>query len=229
MARLKPGRRRGRRCAAPVRGDARRPQARHGHDDRRGARHVPSNEKTGPSLAHLGRRAPRAPDAGPMAHTHATPAAANRNRLAASRHARRVQVFELVGGIAATASRSSPTPATCSPSAGIGLTLFAIGSPAAREPHGPRPPAPRDPRGGRQRDAAVRGRPDVLVEAWPRCPRRRMSPRADARGRAVGLLANSVSLVLLRDAERESLTMRGAYLEVIGDLGGRWRSSSPPS
>jgi len=36
----------------------------------------------------------------------------------------------------------------------------------------------------------------------------------------VGLTANAVSLFLLRDAQHESLNMRGAYLEVMGDLAG---------
>ena len=36
----------------------------------------------------------------------------------------------------------------------------------------------------------------------------------------IGLLANAASLVVLRDAQRESLAMRGAYLEVMGDLVG---------
>src|SRR4051812_2053640 len=36
----------------------------------------------------------------------------------------------------------------------------------------------------------------------------------------VGLAANGVSLLLLRHAQRESLNMRGAYLEVMGDLAG---------
>lgn len=36
----------------------------------------------------------------------------------------------------------------------------------------------------------------------------------------VGLIANGVSLLLLRHAQRESLNMRGAYLEVVGDLAG---------
>ena len=36
----------------------------------------------------------------------------------------------------------------------------------------------------------------------------------------IGLLANGASLVVLRDAQRESLAMRGAYLEVMGDLVG---------
>jgi cobalt-zinc-cadmium efflux system protein len=36
----------------------------------------------------------------------------------------------------------------------------------------------------------------------------------------VGLIANAVSLLLLRNAQKESLNMRGAYLEVMGDLAG---------
>jgi cobalt-zinc-cadmium efflux system protein len=36
----------------------------------------------------------------------------------------------------------------------------------------------------------------------------------------VGLAANAGSLVLLRHAQRESLNMRGAYLEVLGDFVG---------
>jgi cobalt-zinc-cadmium efflux system protein len=36
----------------------------------------------------------------------------------------------------------------------------------------------------------------------------------------VGLVANGVSVLLLRDAQRSSLNVRGAYLEVLGDLGG---------
>jgi cobalt-zinc-cadmium efflux system protein len=36
----------------------------------------------------------------------------------------------------------------------------------------------------------------------------------------VGLIANGASVLLLRNAQRESLNMRGAYLEVLGDLSG---------
>ena len=36
----------------------------------------------------------------------------------------------------------------------------------------------------------------------------------------VGLIANGASVLLLHNAQRESLNMRGAYLEVLGDLGG---------
>jgi len=61
----------------------------------------------------------------------------------------------------------------------------------------------------------------VLVEAW----RRLSEPPEIASGlmltiALVGLAANATSLYLLRDAQRESLNMRGAYLEVMGDLAG---------
>jgi cobalt-zinc-cadmium efflux system protein len=61
----------------------------------------------------------------------------------------------------------------------------------------------------------------VLVEAW-----RRFSAPPDIASGAmlaialVGLVVNAVSLYLLRDAQRASLNMRGAYLEVVGDLAG---------
>lgn len=61
----------------------------------------------------------------------------------------------------------------------------------------------------------------VLYEAW----RRLSDPPEVASGlmlaiAVVGLAANSVSLLLLRDAQSHSLNMRGAYLEVMGDLAG---------
>lgn len=61
----------------------------------------------------------------------------------------------------------------------------------------------------------------ILFEAW----RRLSAPPEIASGlmlvvALVGLAANSVSLFLLRDAQRGSLNLRGAYLEVVGDLAG---------
>ena len=61
----------------------------------------------------------------------------------------------------------------------------------------------------------------VLYEAW----RRLSAPPEVASGlmlaiAVVGLVANGVSLFLLRDAQGHSLNMRGAYLEVMGDLAG---------
>ena len=60
----------------------------------------------------------------------------------------------------------------------------------------------------------------ILFEAW----RRLSTPPEIASGlmlavALVGLAANSVSLFLLRDAQRGSLNMRGAYLEVHGRPG----------
>jgi cobalt-zinc-cadmium efflux system protein len=61
----------------------------------------------------------------------------------------------------------------------------------------------------------------VLLEAWQRLSR----PPEVASGLMlavglVGLVGNAGSLYLLRDAQRHSLNMRGAYLEVLGDLAG---------
>jgi cobalt-zinc-cadmium efflux system protein len=59
----------------------------------------------------------------------------------------------------------------------------------------------------------------VLVEAW----RRLTEPPEVASGlmlavAAAGLVANSVSMWLLRRGQAKSLNLRGAYLEVLGDL-----------
>ena len=61
----------------------------------------------------------------------------------------------------------------------------------------------------------------ILVEAWSRLS----EPPGVASGlmlgvALVGLVANAVSLWLLRDSQEHSLNMRGAYLEVMGDLAG---------
>jgi cobalt-zinc-cadmium efflux system protein len=61
----------------------------------------------------------------------------------------------------------------------------------------------------------------VLIEAW----RRLAEPPPVASGpmlavALVGLAVNAVSLFLLHGAQRESVTVRGAYLEVMGDLAG---------
>jgi cobalt-zinc-cadmium efflux system protein len=61
----------------------------------------------------------------------------------------------------------------------------------------------------------------VLFEAWQRLS----EPPEIASGpmlafALVGLVANAVSLLLLRNSQKESLNMRGAYLEVLGDLAG---------
>jgi cobalt-zinc-cadmium efflux system protein len=61
----------------------------------------------------------------------------------------------------------------------------------------------------------------VVHEAW----RRLLEPPEVMSGlmlgvAVVGLAANGVSLFLLREAQGHSLNMRGAYLEVMGDLAG---------
>jgi cobalt-zinc-cadmium efflux system protein len=61
----------------------------------------------------------------------------------------------------------------------------------------------------------------VLLEAW----RRLGTVGAIEAGpmlafAAIGLLVNGVSLFVLRDAQRRSLSLRGPFLEVMGDLGG---------
>ena len=61
----------------------------------------------------------------------------------------------------------------------------------------------------------------VLFEAW-----RRLSAPPEVGSDLMltvalaGLAANGASFVLLRDAQRQSLNLRGAYLEVLGDLAG---------
>jgi cobalt-zinc-cadmium efflux system protein len=59
----------------------------------------------------------------------------------------------------------------------------------------------------------------ILYEAW----RRLAEPPPIASGlmlmvAILGLVANAVAMFILRDAQRESLNMRGAYLEVMGDF-----------
>jgi len=61
----------------------------------------------------------------------------------------------------------------------------------------------------------------ILYEAW----RRLAEPPEVASGLmlvigVIGLAVNGLSLWLLRDAQARSLSMRGAYLEVLGDLAG---------
>ena len=59
----------------------------------------------------------------------------------------------------------------------------------------------------------------ILWEAW-----RRWSSPPDVEGglmlafAAVGLVANTVGLIVLRDGAKQSLNVKGAYLEVLGDF-----------
>jgi cobalt-zinc-cadmium efflux system protein len=59
----------------------------------------------------------------------------------------------------------------------------------------------------------------ILVEAWRRLSEPpEILPGPMLAFAVAGLAANAVSLWLLRDAQRASLNLRGAYLEVLGDL-----------
>jgi cobalt-zinc-cadmium efflux system protein len=61
----------------------------------------------------------------------------------------------------------------------------------------------------------------ILFEAWRRLSEPpEISTDLMLAVALVGLAANGVSLLVLRKAQVESLTMRGAYLEVLGDLAG---------
>jgi len=61
----------------------------------------------------------------------------------------------------------------------------------------------------------------VLIEAWQRLSQPPdISPGAMLAFALVGLVANGISLFILREAQATSLNMRGAYLEVMGDLAG---------
>jgi cobalt-zinc-cadmium efflux system protein len=160
-----------------------------------------------------------------MPHAHGTAAAANRDRLVAV-FALTLGVFgiELVGGLVANSlALLADAGHMFTDVAGMGLALVAIS-------FGGRPA-----NGGRTFGylrleilaavvnavllfgiAAV-----VLLAAL----RRLSEPPEIASGlmlgvALVGLATNAVSLFLLRHAQRESLNMRGAYLEVLGDLAG---------
>ncbi len=159
------------------------------------------------------------------AHPPASAAAANRTRLAVVfTITLAIFAIELGGGVVANSlALISDAGHVFTDVAGIGLALAAIWFAA-------RPPT-RDRTFGYLRleilaavanalllfgVAAV-----VLVEAW----RRMNEPPAIATdlmlGIAVlGLAGNAVSLALLRHAQRESLNLRAAYLEVLGDLAG---------
>jgi cobalt-zinc-cadmium efflux system protein len=160
-----------------------------------------------------------------MPHAHASAARANRGRLAVVFGITLV-VFgiELVGGLLANSlALLADAGHMFTDVAGIGLALAAMwfaGRPAT---------------GGRTFGflrleilAAVINAvllfgvaAFVLVEAW-----RRLSAPPEIASElmlgvaVVGLTANAVSLFLLREAQQGSLNMRGAYLEVLGDLAG---------
>lgn len=160
-----------------------------------------------------------------MPHAHGSAAAGHRQRLLAVFLITLVVfVVELVGGIMTNSlALLADAGHMFTDVAGIGLALFAIWFAG-------RPANPERTYGYLRLEilAAVINAVllfgiaiFVLIEAW----RRWSDPPEVASGlmlavALVGLAANAISLVLLRDAQRHSLNMRGAYLEVMGDLAG---------
>ena len=160
-----------------------------------------------------------------MPHVHGTAAAANRGRLGVVFCLTLgVFVVELVGGFVSNSlALLADAGHMLTDVAGIGLALLAIWF------------AGRPANGGRTFGylrleilAAVINAvllfgvsAFILFEAW-----RRLSDPPEIVGglmlavALVGLAANAVSLFLLRKAQGESLNIRGAYLEVMGDFAG---------
>ncbi len=160
-----------------------------------------------------------------MPHVHGSAAAANRNRLLAVLGlSLAILVVEAVGAIASNSlALLADAGHMLTDVSGIGLALLAIWF------------AGRAPTNGRtfgylrlEIIAAVTNAfllfgvaAFILFQAWQRLS----SPPEVASGlmlavALVGLAANAVSLFLLRHAQRTSLNMRGAYLEVMGDFAG---------
>jgi cobalt-zinc-cadmium efflux system protein len=157
-----------------------------------------------------------------MAHDHHS-AAAYRGRLAAVFAITvAVLVVELVGAVlSGSLALLADAGHVLADGAGIGLALLAIRFAA-------RPATPQRTFGYYRLEIlaavvnavllfGVAG--FVLVEAW-----RRLAEPPEVASRlmlavaAAGLVANAVSMWLLRDGQQRSLNLRGAYLEVWGDL-----------
>ena len=160
-----------------------------------------------------------------MSHAHGSAAAANRSRLVAVLGLSGViLVVEVIGALASNSlALLADAGHMLTDVSGIGLALLAIWF------------AGRAPTNGRtfgylrvEIMAAVTNAfllfgvaAFILYEAW----RRLSAPPEVASGlmlavALVGFAANVVSLYLLRHAQHESLNMRGAYLEVMGDFAG---------
>jgi cobalt-zinc-cadmium efflux system protein len=159
-----------------------------------------------------------------MAHDHhATATAAHRGRLRAVLAITVAVLVVEVAGAALSGSLALLADAghVLADGAGIGLALLAIRFVA-------RPASPQRTFGYYRLEIlaavvnavllfGVAG--FVLVEAW----RRLTDPPEVASGlmlavAAAGLVANAVAMWLLREGQRDSLNLRGAYLEVLGDL-----------
>ncbi len=159
-----------------------------------------------------------------MPHVH-SPARANARRLVAVLGLSAVIfVIELVGGLASNSlALLADAGHVFTDVAGISLALLAIWI-------GSRPASTERTYGYLRLEilAAVANAvllfavaAFILYEAWQRLS----APPEVASGlmlavALIGLVVNGVSLRLLHDAQARSLTMRGAYLEVLGDLAG---------
>ena len=160
-----------------------------------------------------------------MGHTHGSAASEHRGRLAGVFVLTLIVfIVQLVGGLATNSlALLADAGHNFTDVAGIGLALLAI-SFAAR-------PATQGRTFGFLRLEILAAVINavllfgvaayVLVEAW----RRWAAPPEVTSGpmlviALLGLGANAVGLFVLRNAQRDSLNMRGAYLEVLGDLAG---------
>ena len=160
-----------------------------------------------------------------MPHIQGTPSSAHRGRLLiVFAVTSTVFVIELVGGILANSlALMADAGHMLTDVVGIGLALLAIWFAG-------RPPTQARTFGFLRLEIlaavvnavllfGVAG--FVLIEAW-----RRLSEPSDVASglmlavALLGLLANGVSLSLLHRTQRESLNLRGAYLEVLGDFAG---------
>jgi cobalt-zinc-cadmium efflux system protein len=160
-----------------------------------------------------------------MPHSHSSAAAGHRQRLlAVFLITVGVFVVELIGGVASNSlALLADAGHMFTDVAGIGLALLAIwfaGRPASQERTY-----------GYLRLEILAAVVNavllfgiaifVIVGAW----RRLADPPEIASGlmlaiAVLGLIANGISLALLHAPQRDSLNMRGAYLEVMGDLAG---------
>jgi cobalt-zinc-cadmium efflux system protein len=160
-----------------------------------------------------------------MPHAHETAASASRGRLSVVFGLTlAIFIVELVGGLVSNSlALLADAGHMFTDVAGIGLALLAIWF-AGRPAHGGRT-------FGYLRLEILAAVVNavllfgvsgfILFEAW----RRLSEPPEIATGlmlavALVGLAANAVSLFLLRKAQGESLNMRGAYLEIMGDFAG---------
>ena len=160
-----------------------------------------------------------------MAHAHVSAAATHRRRLVAVLFlSLAILVVEVIGGIASNSlALLADAGHMLTDVAGVGMALLAIWFAARSQTNGRTY--------GYLRVEILAAVTNafllfgvalfILIEAW----RRLSEPPEIASGlmlavALVGLAANAASLYLLRDAQRESLNLRGAYLEVMGDLGG---------